>query len=68
MWKRAGEEAKRQGQPEMTFLESKISFFKEYSDLMQSSYRKPWPRPWLMAWGGQTRAAAARVARVRPSR
>ena len=46
MWKRAGKEAKRQGQPEMTFLESKISFFKEYSDLMQSSYRKPWPRPW----------------------
>ncbi|MGC4048837.1 MAG: hypothetical protein QM757_04860 [Paludibaculum sp.] len=46
LWKRAGDEAKRQGKPEMTFLESKIDFFREYSDLMQSSYRKPWPRPW----------------------
>ncbi len=46
LWKRAGEEAKRQGQPEMIFLESRISFFREYSELMQSSYRKPWPRPW----------------------
>jgi alpha-L-fucosidase 2 len=46
LWKRAGEEAKRQGKPEMIFLESNIDFFREYSDLMQSSYRKPWPRPW----------------------
>lgn len=30
----------------MLFLESNIDFFKEYSDLMQASYRKPWPRPW----------------------
>lgn len=46
LWKRAGEEAKRQGKPEMTYLESNIDFFREYSNLMQSSYRKPWPRPW----------------------
>ncbi len=46
LWKRAGEEARRQGHPEMTFLESRIDFFREYSELMQSSYRKPWPRPW----------------------
>jgi hypothetical protein len=46
MWERAGEEAKRQGKPEMIFLESNIDFFKEYATLMQSSYRKPWPRPW----------------------
>lgn len=46
LWKRAGEEAKRQGKPEMTFLESNIGFFREYAQLMQSSYRKPWPRPW----------------------
>jgi alpha-L-fucosidase 2 len=46
LWRRAGEEAKRQGHPEMTFLESNIDFFREYSELMQSSYRKPWPRPW----------------------
>ncbi len=46
MWERASEEAKRQGKPEMIFLESNIDFFKEYATLMQSSYRKPWPRPW----------------------
>jgi alpha-L-fucosidase 2 len=46
LWKKAGEEAKRRGQPEMAFLESRIDFFREYSELMQSSYRKPWPRPW----------------------
>ena len=46
LWKRAGDEAKRQGKPEMTFLESNIDFFREYGDLMQASYRKPWPRPW----------------------
>jgi len=46
MWKKAGEEAKRQGRPDMIYLESNISFFREYAQLMQSSYRKPWPRPW----------------------
>ena len=46
LWKRAGDEAKRQGKPEMTFLESNIDFFREYGELMQASYRKPWPRPW----------------------
>jgi hypothetical protein len=46
MWERASAEAERQGKPEMIFLESNIDFFKEYADLMQSSYRKPWPRPW----------------------
>ncbi len=46
LWRRASEEAKREGKPDMTYLESKIDFFRTYSDLMQSSYRKPWPRPW----------------------
>lgn len=46
LWKRAGEEAKRMGRPDMTYLESNIGFFREYAELMQSSYRKPWPRPW----------------------
>ncbi|MBL8174237.1 MAG: hypothetical protein JNK48_06185 [Bryobacterales bacterium] len=46
LWKRAGEEAKRRGQPEMTYLESNIDFFREYSVRTQTSYRKPWPRPW----------------------
>ncbi len=46
IWKRAGEEARRQGHPEMTHLESRIDFFSDYAKLMQSSYRKPWPRPW----------------------
>ena len=46
LWKRASEEARRQGKPEMTFLESNIPFFRQYAELVQSSYRKPWPRPW----------------------
>ncbi|MBI4909024.1 MAG: hypothetical protein HY820_35715 [Acidobacteria bacterium] len=46
IWKRAGEEAKRQGKPDMIYLESRIDFFRDYAQLMQSSYRKPWPRPW----------------------
>jgi hypothetical protein len=46
LWERAGEEAKRSGQPLMTHLESNIEFFREYSVAVQSSYRKPWPRPW----------------------
>ncbi len=46
LWKKAGEEARRQGKPDMTYLESNIGFFREYAQLMQSSYRKPWPRPW----------------------
>lgn len=45
LWQRAGEEAKRQGKPEMTFLESNIGSFREYAQLMLSSYRKPWPHP-----------------------
>ena len=46
IWKRAGEEAKRRGQPDMTYLESKIESFREYAELMRSSYSRPWPRPW----------------------
>jgi alpha-L-fucosidase 2 len=45
LWNKASEEAKRMGRPDMTFLESNIDFFREYAQLMQSSYRKPWPRP-----------------------
>jgi len=46
LWKRAGEEAKRQGKPDMTHLESNIPFFREYYDKVRSSYAQPWPRPW----------------------
>lgn len=46
MWKRAGDEAKRQGKPEMINLESNIDFYREYQTLTRSSYAKPWPRPW----------------------
>jgi alpha-L-fucosidase 2 len=46
MWKRAGEEAKAQGKPDMLFLDSNIPWFREYTDRVQSSYRKSWPRPW----------------------
>ncbi len=46
LWERAGDEAKRQGKPDMTYLETKIDFLREYTEKVSSSYRKPWPRPW----------------------
>jgi alpha-L-fucosidase 2 len=46
MWERAGAEARRQGKPEMTQLESNIDFFREYTGKVTASYRRPWPRPW----------------------
>ena len=46
MWKRAGEEAKKQGKPDMVHLEENIDFFRKYSQTVDQSYRKKWPRPW----------------------
>jgi hypothetical protein len=46
MWEKASEEARRRGQPDMIHLESGIDFLREYAQKTQSSYRKPWPRPW----------------------
>jgi hypothetical protein len=46
LWERASEEAKRQGKPDMLYLESSIDFFREYTLKVTSSYRKSWPRPW----------------------
>ena len=46
LWKRAGEKARRQGAPDMLFLEKNIDFFREYTDKVRSSYAKMWPRPW----------------------
>jgi hypothetical protein len=46
MWQRAGEEARRQGKADMLFLETNIDFFREYTEKVQASYRKSWPRPW----------------------
>ena len=46
LWQRASDEAKRQGRPDMLFLESNIDFFREYTERVVSSYRKVWPRPW----------------------
>lgn len=46
LWARASEEAKRRDQPDMLHLESSIDFFREYTQKVVSSYRKPWPRPW----------------------
>ncbi|HVX67599.1 MAG TPA: hypothetical protein VHA11_13390, partial [Bryobacteraceae bacterium] len=43
---KAGEEAKRQGKPDMLFLEDNIDFFHEYNARMHASYDKPYPRPW----------------------
>lgn len=46
LWNEAGERAKQQGRPDATYLESNDPEFRKYSVLTQSSYRKPWPRPW----------------------
>ena len=46
MWKRAGEEANKQGKPDMVHLEENIDFFHEYSQMVNQSYNKKWPRPW----------------------
>jgi alpha-L-fucosidase 2 len=46
LWERAGEEAKRQGKPDMIDLETHIDFFRDYTAKVTSSYRKSWPRPW----------------------
>ena len=46
LWERASEEAKRQGKPDMLYLESSIDFFRDYTAKVTSSYAKSWPRPW----------------------
>lgn len=46
LWERAGEEAKREGHPDMIYLEREIPFFCEYTKKVASSYAKSWPRPW----------------------
>jgi len=42
MWRRARERA----QPGTIYLESKDPELKAYTEVMRSSYAKPWPRPW----------------------
>jgi alpha-L-fucosidase 2 len=47
LWQRASEEAKKMGKPDLLYLETKIDFFREYSQKVASSYDgKKWPRPW----------------------
>ena len=46
LWRRAGEEAKEQGKPDMIFLERHIDFFHEYNKKAINSYSQKWPRPW----------------------
>ncbi|HEX4168895.1 MAG TPA: hypothetical protein VHZ55_25810 [Bryobacteraceae bacterium] len=46
LWDEASKEAKRQGQPDMTYLENKIPVLKQYAAQVGESYRKIWPRPW----------------------
>ncbi len=46
LWKRAGEEAKRDGKPDMIHLENSIPELRKYNEKVTESYRKPWPRPW----------------------
>src|SRR6266567_71995 len=47
LWRRASEEAKKMGKPDMLYLETAVPFFREYSERVGSSYDgKKWPRPW----------------------
>ena len=47
LWQRASEEAKKMGKPDMLYLETRVDFFREYSEKVASSYDgKKWPRPW----------------------
>lgn len=46
LWQRASEEAKRQGKPDMLFLEQNINFFRDYNKKAEKSYARLWPRPW----------------------
>lgn len=46
LWRRASDEAKRQGEPDMLYLERRIPFFREYTEKVEASYREIWPRPW----------------------
>jgi hypothetical protein len=47
LWQRASEEAKKMGKPDLLYLETRIDFFREYSEKVASSYDgKKWPRPW----------------------
>lgn len=46
LWQRASDEAKRQGKPDMLFLERNIGFFRDYTQKTEKSYLRRWPRPW----------------------
>jgi alpha-L-fucosidase 2 len=46
LWRRASEEAKKQGQPDMIHMEEKIDFLRDYTRKAVSRYRTKWPRPW----------------------
>ena len=47
LWQRASEEAKKMEKPDMLYLETRVPFFREYSERVASSYDgKKWPRPW----------------------
>ncbi|HZQ52520.1 MAG TPA: hypothetical protein VFB14_09995 [Bryobacteraceae bacterium] len=46
LWQRASDEAKRQGKPDLTYLEREIPFFREYTEKVAASYAEIWPRPW----------------------
>jgi alpha-L-fucosidase 2 len=46
LWQRASEQAKRQGKPDMLFLEQNVDFFRDYTKKTEKSYSRTWPRPW----------------------
>ncbi|HLY17682.1 MAG TPA: hypothetical protein VKR61_10690 [Bryobacteraceae bacterium] len=46
LWDRASQEAKAQGKPDATYLEDSNAALRAYTEKVDSSYRKSWPRPW----------------------
>ena len=67
LWNRAGEEAKRQGKPEMLFLENGIDFFREYTNKVASSTHVRGRAPGLAARCGSTGIRAGSCRAGRPS-
>jgi alpha-L-fucosidase 2 len=46
LWRKASEEARKQGHPDMIHMEEKIDLLRDYTRKAVSRYRTKWPRPW----------------------
>lgn len=46
LWQLSADQAKRMGHPKMIELQSQIPIFRDYANMAEATYRKPWPHPW----------------------